>query len=335
MPPQHGSGNVTAMIDDHVPPAAESTVPRQGLTVSPLGRYAIGVAAAVVGLLPWLLTGMRLPLQNLWAQPTSPEDMPLVLLPFNQYFVVEIAALLVVGGAGAGAVARRYVPTGLGAVAVGLLGVQAFAVVQTAVTVGSGLGARPGATPYLAGLVALSVLALAISAGVMVLLARAPRAGALVGAAIAALLLASWLHVLVAGPSSPVPPGVAMAVVGYTRWLGPVAIGAAIAWCGLRTTGRVAAAVGALVGLWLVPPFVTATAAAVGSRVLARDPAAMAEYGAGVFRMAATMPALVVPPLAVAVVAAVLGLLLVAVRRRAAVAGPQAPAGVGRGAEEA
>src|SRR5690606_40914719 len=93
VPPQHGSGKVTAMIDDHVPPAAESTVPRQGVTVSPLGRYAIGVAAAVVGLLPWLLTGMRLPLQNLWSHPTSPEDMQHAQLVFNQYFAFQHADL--------------------------------------------------------------------------------------------------------------------------------------------------------------------------------------------------------------------------------------------------
>ena len=32
----------------------------------------IGVGAALVGLLPWIITGMRLPLQNLWASSTLP-----------------------------------------------------------------------------------------------------------------------------------------------------------------------------------------------------------------------------------------------------------------------
>lgn len=48
-------------------------------------RLAIGAVSAVLGLLPWLITGMRLPLQNLWAADTAPDAMPIVLLPFSQY----------------------------------------------------------------------------------------------------------------------------------------------------------------------------------------------------------------------------------------------------------
>lgn len=60
----------------------------------------------MLGLLPWLVTGMRLPLQNLWASETPPQEMPLVLLPFNQYTIALLAAGLVTGEAVAGIAAR-------------------------------------------------------------------------------------------------------------------------------------------------------------------------------------------------------------------------------------
>lgn len=305
------------VIDDEVQPAGRSPATRSDLApVAPVWRYAIGVAAAVVGLLPWLTTNMRLPVQNLWALPTRPEDMPLVLLPFNQYAVVEIAALLVLGGALAGAFARWRLPSGLGSVAVGLLAVQVFAVVQTAVTVHAGLEARSESVVYLLGLVALSVLALAVGAGTMVLIARAPRAGALVGLAAAALLLVPWLDTVLASPFHD-SPGWATGVWWRIRHLvAPVIIGAAIAWTGLRTAGRVTATLGVLLALWLAPALFIGVTNAVGTRILARYPADMLEYGLGVFRMAATSPDLVVQPLLVAVGVAAAGLLIGALRRR-------------------
>ena len=306
------------MIDDQVPPAAEPPAPHTGpdaVTEPPVWRYVIGLAAAVVGLLPWLITGIRLPLQHLWATPSLPEEMPLALLPFSQYAVVEIPALLVVGGAVAGAVARWRIPSGLGSVAVGLLAVQVFAVVQTAVTVSAGLAPRTESTTYLVGLVALSGVSVAVAVGTMVLIARAPRAGVLVGVTAVALLLGTWVGALVAGPFG-VPSDAAMVVIRQTRWVAPVLIGGAIAWAGLRTVGRAVAALGSLLALWLVPPLLTAVTSAVGSRILAGHLADMLEYGVGVFRMAATTPSLVVPPLLVAVGVAAAGLLLRGVRRR-------------------
>lgn len=43
----------------------------------------VGAAAAVLGLLPWIVTGMRLPLQNLWAADTAPDQMPVAFLPMS------------------------------------------------------------------------------------------------------------------------------------------------------------------------------------------------------------------------------------------------------------
>lgn len=53
----------------------------RGLTA--VAWLLVGALVAVVGLLPWIVTGMRLPLQNRWAAETLPGDMPVALLPFN------------------------------------------------------------------------------------------------------------------------------------------------------------------------------------------------------------------------------------------------------------
>jgi len=308
---------VAAMIDDDqaTPSAAAPRRSARPASAAPGRRVAMGLVAAVVGLLPWLATGMRLPLQSLWATPALPEDMPLALLPFSQNAVVELAALLVVGGAAAGALARWRAPSGLGSVAVGLLAVQLVAVAQTALTVRAGLEPRSESTLYLVALVALSVLAVAVGVGAMALVARAPRAGVLVGVTVAALLLAHWLDTLLASPLHDAPAPATELWLEVRHLVGAVLVGATIAWIGLRTAGRVVAALGALLALWLVPALLIGVTNAVGSRILARYPAEMLEYGVGVFRQAATMPALVVPPLLVAVGVAAAGLLVGALRR--------------------
>ncbi len=56
-----------------------------------------GMASAIAGLVPWLITGIRLPVQNLWSTTVFPGQMPFALLPFSQYALFLIAALIVVG----------------------------------------------------------------------------------------------------------------------------------------------------------------------------------------------------------------------------------------------
>lgn len=308
----------------------EATEPGRGRAASDRGGTAsrpvrwwlcllVGAAAAVVGLLPWLVGGMRLPLQNLWATDDLPDAYPLVLLPFSQYFLSTIAALLIVGAAFAGIAARatrslqrRF---GVAWVLVGLLVVQVTAIVQTTVAVRDGLQDRFESDLYLAALVAVAVLANLIGAFVMILIAAAPRAGAVIGLAIAAVLSSTWLGGLLipepafAGPEA----GPALFVL---RWLPAVLVGAAIAWGGLGTVGRVIAAAVALVVLWIGPALITAVTYAAGSRVLLREPEGLLDAALGVFRSAVTMPELVVPPLVVAVVVAAAGLVLRRLVRR-------------------
>ena len=102
-----------------------------------LVSFAIGVGGGILGLLPWFVGGGRLPLQNLWASDTMPEDMPFVLLPLSQYFATLLFVLVLMGGVFTGvavhAVARRRAvaawPASVGVLLVHLsAAVQSFAV---------------------------------------------------------------------------------------------------------------------------------------------------------------------------------------------------------------
>ncbi|HLS72453.1 MAG TPA: hypothetical protein VK046_01685 [Actinomycetaceae bacterium] len=276
----------------------------------------LGIAGAVLGLLPWLVSGMPLPLQNLWAVDTMPADMPLALLPFNQYLVSQLAAVLVVGGAVAGLAARplsaRLGGRGFLAVPAGLLLVQAVAVVQTAAVVGGGLQERRESSLYLGLLVALSIFAVLVGVAALWLIARAPRAGALVGLGIGALMLAPWLQAPAAFGTLATDAGMIVYTLG--RWVPAVLVGVAIAWAGIGTVGRAVAAFTVLLALWLVPALIIGVTSAAGTRILARDPAGMLEYGFGVFRLAATSPALVLGPVVAAIAVAALGLVVRSLR---------------------
>ena len=296
---------------EHPSAAADATEERPPLRLWVC--FLLGVGAALVGLLPWLVTGMRLPLQNLWAFETSPDRMPLALLPFSQYAITFLFGIVVTGAATAGLVARatrgRRSRAGTVMVLAGLLAVQLVAVVQTAVTVRGGLQDRTESDWYLAALLAVVVLSIVIGIGVFLLIGAAPKAGALIGMSIAAIAVGSWVSGLLI-PIGTIPGDVSMFLIGYVRWIPPLLVGAAIAWCGVGTVGRaVAAAVGLLV-LWIAPAVATGISNAAGSRVLAKHPAEMLDYGAGVFRSALLMPELALPPIGFAIAVAAVGLLV-------------------------
>lgn len=66
----------------------------------------LGAAGGAAGLLPWLLTGPFLPLQNLGEGQDPAKVGPFVMLPYSQYAITTIIVLLVVGGVFAGIIAR-------------------------------------------------------------------------------------------------------------------------------------------------------------------------------------------------------------------------------------
>ncbi|HET8895686.1 MAG TPA: hypothetical protein VFN04_00330 [Protaetiibacter sp.] len=267
----------------------------------------IGVGAALLGLLPWIITGMRLPLQNLWAFDTLPGDMPIAFLPFSQYTVTTVMGMLVVGWVAAGiatrALAARLPSAAPFSVAAGLLLVQIVAIAQAAQALDWGLRPISEASFYLVACVAVAFGLIAF-----VLVSRAPRAGAVIGLVLGALAADWWIHAFFP-PVGIVPIGADYtAALTVLRWVPPVLVGAAIAWGGVRTTGRIIAAVVGILLLWVVPPLATAVTSAVGSRVLLSSAPDMLDYGWGVFRMALLMPELALPPVIVAVVVAALGI---------------------------
>ena len=291
----------------------------------------MGVGTAIVGLLPWIVTGMRLPLQNLWATPTTdPSDMPIALLPFSQYAVTSIASLLLVGGVVAGIVVRvlraRAVIGRSGSLAAlgALIGLQVLAVVETAVVTGAGM--RMDGTPgtgadvsaaqlYVVALTVGSLVCVGAAAVLAAVVARAAPAGALVALAVGAVALGGWADALVVPPVSSAGDA-AGAVLVVLRWLPAVAVGAAIAWTGLRTIGQGVAAVVALAVLWSGAALVTAVSYALGSRVYLPYPLEMVSAGATVFVMAMGPAGATLVPLLVAAVIGVVGAVALRVSRR-------------------
>lgn len=249
---------------------------------------ALGVLAAAVGLLPWLVTGARLPLQNLWATQVLPEDMPIALLPLSQYYATRLLVLLIVGGALAG-FATRLVPreTTPLPVATGLLLGQAAATIQTAVVViqGHALGAPtadPRAALYVYGMLTGAVVAVALAQAVFWLSSHTARGPAALGLGLAAVPAGSWGVDLVATSTDALAaPDLALGVVA--RWLPAVIAGVAIGWCGIRPRRRMAVWAVVLAGLWLIPALLTAVQYGLGMRVLAGDLGEMARASLDVF----------------------------------------------------
>jgi len=274
--------------------------------MKPVYVFLIGVGSAAAGLLPWIITGLRLPLQNLWATETT--DMPIVLLPFSQYALSLLVAVIVIGSAIAGIVLRAT-GTRPGLAILGVLVVQVFGLVQTALTVFNGLSVRTESLFYLGALVTSTVVAILLGMLVLLLIARSPRAGVVVGVAIAAVALGPWLNSLVIPFGVVVVPEPLYAVRGVLAVVPPILVGLAIAWAGIRTVGRAIAAAVALLLLIVGPTLIIAVSNAAGSRVLARYPLEMLDYGIGVFRSALGIPELWAPTFAIAILAAGLGLI--------------------------
>ena len=299
----------------------------------PLPTYAwflIGAAGALVGLLPWLVTGARLPLQNLGAD-QSTTATSFALLPFSQYYLTAIVALLVVGAAAAGLAGRtladRRPRFGTTALVAGVITVQLVAALQSTVVTVTSLEESTRTLVYAGAVVAVIVVSLATGLLVLLLIARSPVPGATIALSLAAIVSASWVgtalrDVMLFGPNELVQ-GISLIL----RWMPAVLVGCAIAWCGFRTAGRIVAVIVSLAALWIGPAFFTAVSAAAGTRVLAPYPAEMAEYGIQVFLMALTMPELVIPPLVVALIVGIVGALLLSRLRRGQDAAPDAEAG--------
>ncbi|WP_309619230.1 hypothetical protein [Salinibacterium sp.] len=278
-----------------------------------LALFGLGIVSAIVGLIPWLITGMRLPLQNLWGTDALPAQMPIALLPFSQYYVSFIVALILVGSTIAGIVGRATTARNTRAALVALMGgvliIQIVATTQTAMTVSGGLSDRSASTLYLVALTGGTIAAILLGLGMFTLIARAPKPGALIALSIAAIASSSWMRGLAFPVGTVSSSSTFTEVMRTVIELAPaIAIGAAIVWCGVNSVGRMTAVISSLILLWMGPVFITAVSSAAGTRVLAPYPSEMLEYGVQVFRSALLMPELWASTLAIAVGIAAVGL---------------------------
>jgi len=316
-------------MSEATPGTTSTDIPRRGSTASPAPTAArssrpgwlfllVGVGGAVAALAPWLITGGRMPLQNLWSE--LPSDIPFVLLPFHPYTATLVGAILLFGAAlsgvaGRGLGARRS----RGATLFLLLGatlVQGIAVAQSAVTTRATLPDGDEADLYVLALTTGAVLTIGVGIGVLALVARAPRAGAVVALAVGAVAAGPWLAALIVpfgtAPTE-IPP-----LLTLVQWVPPVLAGAAIAWAGIGSIGRILAAVGAVAIVWIGPAALTGVGYALGSRVLWNDPSGMVEAAVQVFTLALLTPELAWRPIVACLVTAAIGLGIRAmlVRRR-------------------
>lgn len=291
--------------------------------VLPSWAYPLaGMGAVVIGLLPWLLTGMRLPWEHLWAAAGMPPESPVMLIPLNQYYLMTVAVMVIPAGALAGTVARGAPPElrrrSGDLTALGLVVAVAAAGVQSGLAY-AGVGAGEGVGVDLVLLLAWLVVCGTGAVVILMFLARSTRAGASVGAAIAAPGVGGWISAVMA-------PGMvtssALVSSGDLRWMPAVLVGVALAWCGLRSFGRFAAWALSLVMLWVVPAVLIGIGAAAGhataTGLLDRIGAALDVLGYSL------RPEIAGPPLIVAAGLGVLGtvvLLLVEKFRKAPAAG--------------
>jgi hypothetical protein len=261
---------------------------------TPRAYFFLGAAAAIAGLLPWMITGMRLPLQNLWASDTLPADMPLTLLPFSQYAVILIASMIVTGSLIAAVVVRiagaRVPTTGVRAVAIGVLLVQVIATVQSAVVTVGGLRTSSAAALYVLALVGGTVIAIALGLAVLLLVSRGRLPGALIAFSFAAVAAGDWLSAFITPFGTYEVGTVRGHLLDVAQWVPAVLVGLAIAWCGIASVGRAFAALTSLALLWVTPALITGITSAAGTRVLTPYPLEMADYAVQVFFLALVQP---------------------------------------------
>lgn len=271
--------------------------------------FAIGVGGGVLGILPWLIGGGILPLQNLWAAATMPEDMPFVLLPLSQYFATLLFSLLLLGGVFAGFtvhfVARRRA-VAVWPAALGVLLVHVIAVVQSFAVLADGLGLGRGGDSrvmlYFAGLLGGVVAAVLLAQLGFWLTSRRSVGAVALGVVLAAVPFATWVgRCFLAVTGDAFPP----AFLPYlSPWLPAIVVGAALVWCGVRPAWRIVVWVVGLLAVWVVPALFTAIQYGLGMRVLDGDVPEMMRASVGVFPM---VLAEVWQPVIVALVIGVVG----------------------------
>lgn len=270
----------------------------------------IGVLAGVLGLAPWLITGAKLPLQNLWGSQVLPDDMPVALLPLSQYEVMTVVALLATGGALAGLAVRVWSPIrrrlAMWCAAAGVLAVQVAATAQSFTVLNDGLSSGTLSSYYFFGLLAGVILCLAASLEVLLLFASRSRVKATLGVGLMAVPFTSWAVQWVAAfvESFNMPTGIQT----IAPWIPAILVGSALAWCGIQSASRVIVWLVNLALLWLIPALFTSVQSVLGTRVIAGDVPEMLLMGRQVLAAALGPEGGALPRVALALALGIVGL---------------------------
>jgi hypothetical protein len=197
--------------------------------------FGVGILAAALGILPWLIGGGTLPLQNLWVADTPWNDMPFALLPVSQYAATAIFVLLLMGGVFAGLAVHIIARRGSFAAwpaALGLFAVQLVAVVQSYTVVSNGLGLTNSLDRrtfvYFAGMLGGAIVALVVAQAAFWIASRRAIGPVALAIGLAAVPFAAWLseaaHSLIGASGIPMPALTALhwlpAVIARHGWSG-------------------------------------------------------------------------------------------------------------------
>lgn len=248
--------------------------------------FLIGVGGGILGLLPWIFGGARLPLQNLWVLSTMPDDMPLVLLPVSQYYVIVLFSIVLLGGVFAGLalrIAARSRTLAVWPAALGVLAVHVLAIVESFGMTASGLalGSDPQAAIYLAGLLGGAIVVAALAQLAFWMTSHRSVGIAAFGVALAAVPFGEWVgRWFLAFTGEVFPPVFLPAVV---QWIPAIVVGLALVWCGMRPLQRLLVWAASLLVLWLLPAVLMSILSALGFRLILGDFPEMVATGVGIF----------------------------------------------------
>ncbi|PPG40512.1 hypothetical protein [Pseudoclavibacter sp. RFBA6] len=236
---------------------------------SPAIGSIIGAVAGAFGLAPWFATGANLPGQNLWSAETLPGDMPIAFLPIHQYFVLDLVALLVLGGTLAGFAVRllRERATEVRrAAAIGLAGVQLLAVFESFVALAGGLAMSGSlrALLFFAGMLVGTLAVVGASQAVYWLTSSRSAPISALGLCLGVIPIGTWLglwYMLSVGPA-----GGGLASHELVRWTPGLAVGVVLGMLGVSSLARIAVWAGSLAAVWLLPVVLGSVQYALGTR---------------------------------------------------------------------
>ena len=247
----------------------------------------VGVVAAAVGLLPWLVTSMELPLLGIARIYHAPEQASVALLPLSHFYLMTTVAMVLVGSALAGAVTRlaatRDKALSVRFVVTGAVAVQVIALIQAASTLNDGIQPTSQGEAYLFAISFAVIVAIAAGALVVVGLARSGVPATTLATTVGALALGPWISAVILPLEGEWMEGVSITRLDWATTLSTLVpiliVGVVAGWCGVSSPRRAVATATAFIALWLVPRLIIAYGSAVSLHTSMRDPQAVLSTG--------------------------------------------------------